>query len=58
MQTTETNNLIRWILIIPGTLGAAALGLACHNGYYLGRCQLLYCPFASADYCMGILDYR
>ncbi len=29
MQTTETNHLIRWILIIPGTLLAAALGLVC-----------------------------
>ncbi len=29
MNKTETNHLIRWILIIPGTLGAAVLGLAC-----------------------------
>ncbi len=29
MNKIETNHLIRWILIIPGTLGAAALGLKC-----------------------------
>ncbi len=29
MNKIETNHLIRWILIIPGTLGASVIGLVC-----------------------------